>query len=147
MPLVYGEDERVTQWVAARAGNTDPTPSYASIGYERNGELVAGVYFDGRSETNVFAHIASAGRGLPSELLYAVARFAFGQLGALRMTFSVRDTNVACLRLVQAMGATKEAVMKKAHASGDVVLFVLWRDCGLYQRLKKRFEKGVCHGR
>jgi RimJ/RimL family protein N-acetyltransferase len=141
MALVYGQDERVTRWVAQRSGNDSPTPSCASIGFERGGELVAGVYFDGRTQTNLFAHIASDGSILPAELLYAVAQFAYEQLGVLRMTFTVRDDNLPCLRLVQSMGASCEAVLEKGHENGDVILFVLWSNCDLFQRLKYRFAK------
>ena len=141
MALVYGQNERVTQWVAQRCGSSGPMPAYASIGYERDGELVAGVFFDGRTETNVYAHIASDGTLLPVELLYATARFAYEQLGALRMTFSVRDDNQPCVQLVQAMGAQCEAILERAHANGDVLLFVLWNDCELFKRLKYKFTK------
>jgi len=139
--LVYGQDERVTAWVAAQAGNFDPTPACAAIGVEHNGKLVAGIYFDGRTQTNVFAHIASVGQVLPAVLLWAVGRYAYEQLGVKRMTFSVAASNAECLALVRGMGAEHEATLREGREDGDVFLFVLWRDCALYKRLKAAFER------
>lgn len=135
MPLVYGQDERVTTWVAARMGQAEPPPAYASIGYERNGELVAGVYFDGMSETNIFAHIASDGSPLPQDLLTAVCVFAYETLDCRRMTFMVYDSNQPVIRFINALGAEYEARLKWAHAGGDVLIYVLWRDGSFYRRL------------
>lgn len=140
MALVYGQDERVTRWVAQQCGEDCPPPAYASIGYERNGDLVAGVFFDGRTETNLFAHIASSSSLIPSAFLYAVARFAYGHLGVRRMTFMVKDDNLACVRMVMSMGAYREAVLVQGHAKGDTLLFALWDDCDLYRRLCEKFD-------
>ena len=140
MALVYGQDERVTRWVAQQCGEDCPPPAYASIGYERNGDLVAGVFFDGRTETNLFAHIASSSTLIPPEFLYAVARFAYEHLGVRRMTFMVKDSNIPCVRMVQGMGAICEAVLEHGHANGDTLLFVLWSDCSLYRRLRDKFD-------
>lgn len=140
MQLVYGQDQRVTRWVAGQCGNDHPTPACASIGVERDGELVAGVYFDGRTETNVFAHIASTCKVMPAELLYVTAKFAFLELACKRMTFSVSSDNERCLSFVRSMGAEHECTLKQGKAGADIYLFVLWEDCDLFARLRKVFE-------
>ena len=136
MALVYGQDERVTRWVAEQVGQREPPPAYASIGYERDGQLIAGVYFDNYSETNLFAHIAfKRGEVFPRALLTAVRCYATDQLGVKRMTFVVRDNNHHCIRFVQKLGAKIEARLKGAHADGDLLLWALWADNPTMQRL------------
>lgn len=140
MPLVVGKDTYVTTWVAMQLGQSEPPPAYSSIGFEREGFLVAGVYFDGMSDTNVFAHIASNGRMLPRELLDATCSFVYDQLGAKRMTFMVYDTNDACLSFIKSLGAEYEGRIAQGHSGGDVLLFALWRDRGYNQRRVARLS-------
>lgn len=141
--LVLGRDKEVTDWVAKRLGYPDGVPAYSAIGYERNGGLCAGVYFDGATETNIFAHIATDGSMLPVELLGAVAAYAFHQCRANRMTFMVADNNFKCLALVQSLGAVLEGRIHGGHRTGDVLLFALWSDCSFHQKLLAR---GKVHG-
>jgi RimJ/RimL family protein N-acetyltransferase len=131
--LVYGQDARVTEWVASQYGDPPP-PSYSAIGFERNGELVAGVYFDGMSDNNVCAHIAAVGL-LPVELLAAVAAYAYNQLGLDRMTFMIEDDNTACIRFVEAMGAELEGRMVRTRKRGDTLIYVLWKTCRFWRKL------------
>lgn len=138
MGLVYGDDDRVTAWVAEQCGDGVAPPAYASIGYERNGDLVAGAYFDGMTQTNVFAHIASTSHTIPRALLVAVVDYAYRQCGARRMTFMVRDDNHKCIDMVLGMGAKLESVITYGHESGDVLLFVLWEDGKFVGRLAAR---------
>lgn len=133
--LVYGQDERVTAWIARQLGYPESYPSSAAIGYERDGELVAAVCFDNASTTNVFAHIASTATLLPVALLSAVAAYAFVQLKVKRMTFMLYDTNRSCVRLVESLGAKHEATLADGHAGGDTLIYALWPDSRFFKRL------------
>jgi RimJ/RimL family protein N-acetyltransferase len=141
MPLVYGQDERVTAWVAAQVGAPAP-PSYASIGFERDGELVAGVYFENYTGSNIFAHIAFSGDVFPRELIAAVYAYATVQLTCKRMTFLIWDNNEPCINFVIRMGASLEGRMADGHPKGDVYIFTLWHDnpqlCNLVNRILER---------
>lgn len=133
--LVYGQDKRVTDWIADQLGYPDSFVCSAAIGYEVDGELRAGVCFDVASATNVYAHIASVATVLPVRLLAAVASYAFVQLKAKRMTFSVYDNNYACIRLVESLGAELESRMKFGYEGGDSLTYVLWPTSRFFQRL------------
>lgn len=137
MSLVYGQDKRVTDWVAKQLGHAEGCPAYAAIGYADtdDGDLVAGVFFDGVSGTNVFAHIASAAEALPVALLSAVASYVFVQLKARRMTFMVNDDNLRCLRFVSHLGAELEGRFRQGHPGGDTLIYVLWAGTGFHRRL------------
>lgn len=135
MPLVYGQDERVSAWVAEQLGYPEGSPVYASIGYEVDGELIAAVTFDNPSDTNVFAHIASNALVLPLELLLAVARYVFIQNKLRRMTFFVFDDNTRCMRLVESLGAVREASLNGARKGGDLLIYALWDTSRFYRKL------------
>lgn len=124
--LILGQDDRVTQWVAQQAAVGKAPAACSSIGFERDGELVAGVYFTDLTETNVFAHIASTAEMFPVDLLRACAAYVFVQLELRRVTFMLRDDNVRCRRLVEKLGAVHESTLLGAHANGDVLLYALW---------------------
>lgn len=142
MPAVFDQDARVTRWVADQLGHQHAPPAYSSIGWERDGELVAGVFFDGMTETNVFAHTACSGGVFPRGLLIEVYRFVFERLGAKRMTFMVNDNNLPCVNFVTRLGAKLEAVMRGGHASGNTLIFVLRPEEGFYEIL---FREGKQH--
>lgn len=124
--LVYGQDERVSQWVAAQNGEPPP-PVVSAIGWERDGELTAGIYFDTMNSNNLFVHIASTGRIVPVEMLAAGFAYAYRQLGLDRLTFMIEDSNKPCIDFVESMGATLEGRLRGAAKSGDVLLYVAWK--------------------
>jgi hypothetical protein len=133
MSLVYGQDERVCSWVAKQSGEIAP-PVVAAVGWEKDGQLTAGIYFDVRSSNNVFAHIASTGL-MPWELLAAAMAYAFRQIEVDRVTFMIDDNNKKCLDFVETMGAFREGTLRNARKGGDILLYVLWKDNRFWKKL------------
>lgn len=115
--LVLDEPQKVADWVAAQSGDAAPTVD-AAIGFEQDGQLVAGVYFDGMTENNIFAHIANTAQVLPRPMLVAVAVYVFTQLRLTRMTFAVASDNHAGVQLVCGMGAQLEGRLHDACGHG-----------------------------
>lgn len=115
--LVLDEAQRVADWVAAQSGNAAPTVD-AAIGFEQDGALKAGVYFDALTDNNIFAHIASTANTLPRSLLVAVVVYVFEQLRLTRMTFAVPADNHAAGHLVAGMGACLEGRLADACGRG-----------------------------
>lgn len=134
--VVLDEDGRVCAWIDDQMRHPHPSPPKASIGYERNGTLVAAVMFDNLTDNNVFAHIASRAVIFPIELLKAVALYVFHQLNVGRVTFMVHADNARCIRFVEKMGARLEARLERGTSRSDTLLYVLWRDTGFHARLK-----------
>lgn len=134
MGVVYDSPHYVCSWLAEQMGNR-PGAVYAALGYERDGQLVAGVVFDMVTKTNVFVHIASVAEMFPGELLAAVARYVFVQNKLRRMTFVVKDTNTPCVKLIEKLGATCEGVLKGAHEDGDLFIYALWDTSRFYRKL------------
>lgn len=134
MPLVLDAPQRVADWVGAKCGM--PAPSVdAAIGYESNGELTAGVYFDGMLPNTVFAHIASEATVMPRGLLGATCRYAFRQLGVERITFMVSDLNFQAVDFIVRLGATQEARLCRAFGRHDALIYTFWSSCRWAHRL------------
>jgi RimJ/RimL family protein N-acetyltransferase len=135
--LVYDQHERVSDWVAVQMGFPpgSGSPVASAIGYERDNELVAAVLFENPTETNIFAHIAFCGEIFPLPLLAAVAKYVYVQMALRRMTFIVKDTNVACIRLIEKLGGCREARLRMGHKDGDLLLYVLWDTSRFYRKL------------
>ncbi|MGL4651544.1 MAG: hypothetical protein ACRC1H_19210, partial [Caldilineaceae bacterium] len=123
----------------AQCGNEAPTVD-AAIGIEVDGALQAGVYFDGYTENNIFAHIASSMHTLPRSLLRAVAVYVFEQLKLSRMTFAVSSGNHAAVLLVTRMGAGLEAMLRGACGAHNLNLYTLWADAPFARRILEMSE-------
>ena len=124
MPLIVDQPQLVADWVASRLGETAPTVDSA-IGYESDGELRAGVYFDGLSGGNIFCHIASTTEMLPVGLLCAVAAYMFQQLKLSRATFPVDAGNEKVRTMLKGMGAEHEATLRGVYEDRDMLLYTL----------------------
>lgn len=134
MPLIWHDSQRVADWVGDRCGVSAPTVD-AAIGYERDGELTAGVYFDGMLPNTLFAHIASAAEVMPRSLLQATCAYAFRQVGVERLTFMVDDANFDVVDFVVRLGAKEEARLIRAFGDSDALIYTFWRDCPWARRL------------
>jgi RimJ/RimL family protein N-acetyltransferase len=128
--LIYGEDDRLLPWALERTGIPGFRPDARTIGYERDGETVAVVVFDGFSEIDCNMHIASDGtrRWLTRELLTAAFAFPFIQCGLRRVTGLVPARNVAALRFDEHIGFRREGYHARAAKDGDLVSLGMLRE-------------------
>lgn len=141
--LVVDRPQYVADWVASQSGEVAPTVD-AALGFEYEGDLRAGVYFDAMTGNNIFAHIASTLHTLPRSLVIATAIYVYEQAELDRMTFAVAAGNHKTVKLVLSMGAELEGTLEKAAGRGlvgcDLYLFVLWKDSPFIQRILGKAE-------
>ena len=104
-----------------------------AMGLTHDGELVAGVLFEGYNGKNLWMHVAaeSGKRWLNRDYLLAVFAYAFLICGVERVSGYVDASNLEARRFNEHLGFREEARLTGAAADGgDVVLYVLWkRDC------------------
>lgn len=101
------------------------------IGLERDGELIAGVLYEGYNGKNVWMHVAAepGGRWLTREFLRVCFAYPFIQLGCDRVSGAVENSNTAAKRFDEHLGFRPEAVLRgAAQDGGDVTLYVMWKD-------------------
>lgn len=138
--VVFDPPQRIADWVCALRGCQAPTVD-AAIGFEVDGDLVSGVYFDAATDNNVFAHIAKVGPLVHESLLIAVAEFVYKHTGLERMTFAVAEHDARTRAFVESMGAKLEATLERAAGpKSDLLLYVLWRGAEFVQRMLARGE-------
>lgn len=104
-----------------------------ALGLERDGELIAGVLYDGFNGVNVWMHVAGepGRKWLTRSFLRAAFAYPFIQLGCTRVSGYVEAWNREARRFDEHIGFTKEAVLRGAASDGgDVILYVMRReDC------------------
>ena len=104
-----------------------------AIGLERDGELIAGVVYEGINPHNAWMHVAAkpGARWLTRAYLTACFAYPFVQCGVKRVRGYVSATNLQARRFDEHLGFKPEAVLEGAAADGgDVVIYVMPRkDC------------------
>jgi RimJ/RimL family protein N-acetyltransferase len=123
--IVAGHD--VGRWVYARIGGIYHPEASASIGLERDGEIVAGVVYYNWNGASAMASIA-ASAPLSREFLGAIFRYPFDVGGLAQIVVTITGNNLRSLRLADRMGFTEQARLPDAHPAGDLVFMVLRRE-------------------
>jgi RimJ/RimL family protein N-acetyltransferase len=122
----------VVEWVAKKTNEYGNFGASQGIGWERDGVLVAGVAYAEWNGPNVVCHIASDGsrRWASREYLRTIFDYPFNQLKVKRITVCVGEGNSASRRFVGHLGFTIEATLEKAHPTGDLLVYRMFReDC------------------
>ncbi len=128
--LIFDQKARVGEWVARQVGQSASWGDFYAMGLEQDGEIVAGIVFNGFNKHNATAHIAvSKPSRMFLELLEHAAGYAFNQCGLKRLTGLVEMSNTKAMALDRHIGWEEEFVMRSAAADGgDLQVFVLWPD-------------------
>jgi RimJ/RimL family protein N-acetyltransferase len=102
------------------------------LGLERDGELIAGVVYEGFNGNNVWMHVATTpGKKWTMEYLRYCFYYPFEELGCKRVSGYVEASNEVARRFDEHLGFQQEAVLRGAATDGgDVILYVMRReDC------------------
>jgi len=96
------------------------------IGWEVDGELRGGVWYEDMNATSVMAHIAITGR-IGKQFIHAIFDYPFNQLGCSKVVCPVTENNEASLNLLHKFGFSEAARLKDIHPSGDMIFYVMER--------------------
>ena len=103
------------------------------LGLERDGELIAGVVYEGYNGVIVWMHVAAkpGAKWMTREYLRYCFYYPFEELGCKRVSGSVDASNLMARRFDEHLGFKQEAVLEGAASDGgDVILYVMRReDC------------------
>lgn len=109
----------------------NPVGGMKGLGLERDGELVAGVIYEGYNGRNVWMHVGAVPgkRWLVREYLHYCFHYPFVELGCDRLSGYVESSNAEARRFDEHLGFTEEARLQgAARDGGDVILYVMWRE-------------------
>ncbi len=101
------------------------------LGLEKDGELIAGVVYEGFNGVNVWMHVAAepGAKWLTRDYLRYCFHYPFVELGCKRVSGYVEDSNEFAKRFDEHLGFQREAVLKGAASDGgDVILYVMRRE-------------------
>lgn len=125
--IVFGE--HVCHWVAERTGGAYYPGSGQGIGWEKDGELLAGVLYDNHTGRSVQMHVAAVGkRWMVREYLQFCFIYPFGQLKVNKVIGLVDSTNADALKFDLHLGFRQEAMIKDAGKTGDTIILTMTRD-------------------
>lgn len=102
-----------------------------AIGLRRDGELVAGVVYEGYNGRNIWMHVAAipGARWMSREFLHAVFAYPFDLCKVDRVSGYVNESNLQARRFDEHLGFKEEARLRGAAPDGgDVLVYVMWRD-------------------
>jgi len=103
------------------------------LGLERDGQLVAGVLYEGFNGQNGGMHAAGApgSKWMTRDYLRYCFQYPFNEMGVKRVSGYVNASNTAARRLDEHLGFKPEATLTGAAPDGgDVILYAMWRkDC------------------
>ena len=114
---------RAGMWVASKINGSYQSGSEA-IGLERYGTFTAGVLFEHWNGKSIVAHIAVTGRMTPA-FVAAIFHYPFIVCGVAKVICPIPSDNTRSIKLASNMGFEKEAVLKDAAPTGDILLFTL----------------------
>lgn len=104
-----------------------------ALGLRRNGELVAGVVYEGYNGKNIWMHVAAVpgSKWMSRDYLRAVFVYPFEVCGVDRVSGYVNESNHKAQRFNEHLGFKQEARLRGAAPDGgDVILYTMWReDC------------------
>lgn len=102
-----------------------------AIGLERDGQLVAGVIYEGFNGHNVWMHVAAepGARWMTRAYLRYCFRYPFWEMGVRRISGYVDASNLAARKMDEHLGFVPEATLRgAAHDGGDVIVYVMRRE-------------------
>ena len=98
-----------------------------AIGLAKDGELVAGVWYEDFNKKTVTCHIAIDGI-INRKYLGIIFDYPFVQLGVDKIICPVLSDNDKSIRLVKNMGFEEQARLLEFSPSGDLLFFVMSKD-------------------
>lgn len=126
--IVVGHDRVVCDWVYEKAGGFY-TNGCTGIGLARDGQLVAGVAYDGFNGAQILMHSRIDDPAcLTREFTWFCFWYPFEQLKVRRVTGLVAKSNKPARRLDEHLGFKLEAVLKAAHPTGDLCIYRMFKD-------------------
>lgn len=128
MSLVIGKG--VVEWVAAQTSEFGNFGTDVGIGWQKDGQIIAGVAYANWNGPNVECHIASDGSKtwLSRQFLWTIFDYPFNQLGCNRITACVGEGNSQSRNFVVRLGLELETTLKAAHPSGDLYIYRMFKD-------------------
>lgn len=146
MKLIYGEPQRIAQWVVERIPDmVIEAGSFEAIGVsDDEGNIVAGVIYNNFTGCDISMHVAAEHGRLwaKPDVLRGLFAFPFNQLKCRRVTGFVDSTNLHTLSFDQKIGFQIEGRLRDATPHGDMIVLGMTRnECRWLERINGEVDK------
>jgi len=128
--IIYGQNERVVDWVAQRV-DEHAFEQAVGIGLEEDGELIAGVVYNLYTGPSICMHVAAVPgrRWMTRDYLYRCFAYPFIQLQCNRITGLVRVDNLEAQKFDEHLGFKREGLLRRACEDGtDMILYGMLKE-------------------
>lgn len=117
----------VVKFVTEMADAAIPDPNRSvGIGWERDGEVVAGVVYENYKGASIEAGIAVAsGAVITKEFLWAIFDYPFNQLKVGLVIVYIAESNWKSRNLAERMGFELETRIVGAYPDGDMLIYTM----------------------
>lgn len=138
---VVFDNVRIGLWVCERVGGVFAKQIAQCIGLERDGELVAGVIYEGYNGRSIRMHVASDGsrQWLTRQFLAICFDYPFRQLKVQKVLGLVDSMNENALSFDKALGFKTECEIEDAGKTGSLVILSMSRDDCKWLNLGARY--------
>lgn len=126
MAITLQEGQHIVDYVVSRVmGGVSIGEAYG-VGTCKDGIILGGIVYHLWNGPNVFMHCASDSKNwITKSYISHVFNYAFNVLNVKRITGMVDSTNVTACKFNEHVGFKKEAVLKNASPSGDLIMYVM----------------------
>lgn len=135
MRIVDQEHERVGLWIGEKNG-FKWREGDKCIGLEKDGQLIAGVMYEGWNGASIHAHIAIQGR-INREFLWYIFYYPFVQAGVNVIIGLVSEDNKKAQAFDEHLGFTLHSRLPKGHPSGDLLIYTMTKDQCKWLNIKR----------
>jgi hypothetical protein len=147
--IIIGADEAVSQFMQQTLLTPYGFQSGRGVGMaevlpEAHGvtpmRLIAGVWFENFNGANMMMHVAAipGTRWMTKELMWYGFYYPFVECKCKRVTGLVEESNLAAREFDERLGFHIEAKLKDAAPSGDLLVYVMFRDECRWLKLRDR---------
>ena len=128
-------------WIAQRCNAVFTPDNSSTIGWVKNGNITAGVWYEDYNQVSVTTHIAVE-QPLTRRYLNVIFDYPFKQLGVKNIIAPVISDNELSIDFVKKLGFEEKARLLDVFPSGDLLFFVMTKDKCRYigERYGKRRE-------
>ena len=96
--------------------------------HSKDGKLLGGVIYDGKTSNCIFAHQASFSRQwLMGPMLWVIFDYPFNQLKVGKLAGTIPSSDTKLLEFNQRLGFKEEGRIKDAYLDGDLIVMTMTR--------------------
>lgn len=126
----------VVEWVAKQTNEFGNFGCAVGIGWEKDGELVAGVAYNEYNGKNMCTHIVIKNGQMTKQFLRVIFDYPFNQANVHRITGLVGEGNIKSRRLCEKLGFIEETRLEDCHPTGDLIIYRMRKQECKWLRMK-----------